>query len=41
MCINCYSPPWVWLDLLSTLVLTLAVVASVDEDTDFVAEDVE
>ena len=33
-------PPWVWLDLLSTLVLTPFLIFT-EEDSDFVPEDVE
>ena len=33
-------PPWVWLDLLSTFVLT-PILIFIEEDPDFVPEDVE
>ena len=33
-------PPWVWLDLLSTFVLTTFLIFT-EEDPDFVPEDVE
>ena len=35
-----YSSPWVWLDLLSTFVLTPYLIFT-EEDPDFVPEDVE
>ena len=35
-----YTPPWVWLDLLSTFVLTTFLIFT-EEDPDFVPEDVE
>ena len=35
-----YTPPWVWLDLLSTFVLTPFLIFT-EEDPDFVPEDVE
>ena len=35
-----YTPSWVWLDLLSTFVLTLFLIF-IEEDPDFVPEDVE
>jgi hypothetical protein len=36
-----YPPPWVWLDLLSTFVLTLVTYVASEEDPYFVAEDVQ
>ena len=35
-----YPPPWVWLDLLSTFVLTPLLLFT-EEDPDFVPDDVE
>ena len=35
-----YTPPWVWLDLLSTFVLTPLLIF-IEDDSDFVPEDVE
>ena len=36
-----YPPPWRRLDLLSTFVLTLIYVVALEEDLDFVVEDIE
>ena len=36
-----YTPPWVWLDLLSTFVLTPFLIFFSEEDPDYVPEDVE